>query len=142
MKRKEEANKMRDFEVVNARSWKDKNGKEVVFFTMRLEVNGLDIVFYDLTVQEGKKCSVGRGVIYRAANYHTVSGIQFFSYLVYQIIKDTAMGLVAASAADTTPDQGRANLNDFRFNSVILEDFLHLLECKGSVAFFVGTAVE
>jgi DNA-binding cell septation regulator SpoVG len=55
MKRKEEINKMRDFEVVNARSWKDKNGKETVFFTMRLEVNGLDIVFYDLTVVEGKK---------------------------------------------------------------------------------------
>lgn len=54
MKRKEEINKMRDFEVVSARSWKDKNGKETVFFTMRLEVNDLDIVFYDLTVLEGK----------------------------------------------------------------------------------------
>lgn len=54
MKRNEEK-KMRDFEVVSARSWKDKNGKETVFFTMRLEVNGLDIVFYDLTVVEGKK---------------------------------------------------------------------------------------
>ena len=54
MKRNEEK-KMRDFEVVSARSWKGKDGKEVVFFTMRLEVNGLDIVFYDLTVVEGKK---------------------------------------------------------------------------------------
>lgn len=54
MKRNEEK-KMRDFEVVSARSWKGKGGKEVVFFTMKLEVNGLDLVFYDLTVQEGKK---------------------------------------------------------------------------------------
>lgn len=54
MKRNEEK-KMRDFEVTSARSWKDKKGKEVVFFTMKLEVNGLDLVFYDLTVQEGKK---------------------------------------------------------------------------------------
>lgn len=54
MKRNEEK-KMRDFEVVSARSWKGKDGKEVVFFTMKLEVNGLDLVFYDLTVQEGKK---------------------------------------------------------------------------------------
>lgn len=54
MKRNEEK-KMRDFEVVSARSWKSKDGKEVVFFTMKLEVNGLDLVFYDLTVQEGKK---------------------------------------------------------------------------------------
>lgn len=54
MKRNEEK-KMRDFEVVSARSWKGKDGKEVVFFTMKLEVNGTDLIFYDLTVQEGKK---------------------------------------------------------------------------------------
>ena len=93
-------------------------------------------------VQEGKERSVGGSIVNRAAHDHTVSAVQLCGNFIDQIIKYTAVRLIAAAAAYTAPDQVRADFDDFGFDAALVENILHLSQGKGSIALFMGAAVE
>lgn len=67
---------VRDFEVTRAREY---NGKKnhCIFFGLKLEVEGIDIFFNDLTIMEGKK---GEFIAYPNRPYEKDGETKYASY--------------------------------------------------------------
>ena len=93
-------------------------------------------------LQQRHQGGVGGGIIDRRAHHKTVGIPEFFRDFIDDVVKHTFAIFPAAAAGNTAPDGEISYMDEFRLDSLLMENRLHFVQGGIGRTILVGTAVQ